>query len=472
MMDQQPTNPNRPVNPRRKKRTPMQIFKEHYLPLIIVALTAIMLLVIITGSITRAIQRNKLEKEVAVAVAEEDARIKREALTIEDEAARFAAMYDYRSAIELIDNFSGDIDNYPALAMKRAQYESADSQMVVWDDPSKILNLSFHTLVVDPARAFQHPEEGDTFLYHYVTTTEFSNILTELYNNDYILVSLDDFVTTEVSASGESSCISNTLRLPAGKKPLILTHTNPNYDYFMVDSDGDMLADANSCGVAHKLVVQGGKVMAEYYDSDGTLLTGAYDFIPILDAFIENHPDFSYKGAKAIIAMTGHEGLFGYRTDTKSEEYFGTAYRDSEIASAKAVAQTLVNNGYELASYTFSNVAYGYMSLNEVETDQTRWLNEVTPVIGLTDILVYAKASDITTEEQYSGDIYEFLKNAGYVHFLGLCGEGKPWTTITGDYVRQGRIQVNGNNLKNHADWFDGILDPSNVLDNTARTVS
>ena len=40
-MEEVQTNPTRPANPRRKKPTKMQIFKEHYLPIIIVLLTFI-----------------------------------------------------------------------------------------------------------------------------------------------------------------------------------------------------------------------------------------------------------------------------------------------------------------------------------------------------------------------------------------------------------------------------------------------
>ena len=42
---------------------------------------------------------------------------------------------------------------------------------------------------------------------------------------------------------------------------------------------------------------------------------GKYDLVPILDRFVEEHPDFSYRGAKAILALTGYNGVLGYRTD-------------------------------------------------------------------------------------------------------------------------------------------------------------
>lgn len=47
---------------------------------------------------------------------------------------------------------------------------------------------------------------------------------------------------------------------------------------------------------------------------DGTVTTGDYDLVPILEKFCEQHPDFSYKGARAVLAFTGYEGILGYRT--------------------------------------------------------------------------------------------------------------------------------------------------------------
>ena len=47
---------------------------------------------------------------------------------------------------------------------------------------------------------------------------------------------------------------------------------------------------------------------------DGTVQRGAFDLVPILEEYIQEHPDFSYKGARAVIAFTGYQGILGYRT--------------------------------------------------------------------------------------------------------------------------------------------------------------
>lgn len=58
-----------------------------------------------------------------------------------------------------------------------------------------------------------------------------------------------------------------------------------------------------------------GDIKCEYKKADGTVVTGDYDVVPILDSFIKEHPDFSYHGRKGILAMTGYDGVLGYRTD-------------------------------------------------------------------------------------------------------------------------------------------------------------
>ena len=109
------------------------------------------------------------------------------------------------------------------------------------------------------------------------------------------------------------------------------------------------------------------------------------------------------------------------------------------------------------------------MTQEQIEKDQTDWLQQIVPIIGETDTIVYAKSSDITDLKEYSGSIYEFMKKAGYWKFIGLCADGSPWATVDPAYMRQGRIMVTGNNLINNPTWFENILDPATVLDTTVR---
>ena len=44
--------------------------------------------------------------------------------------------------------------------------------------------------------------------------------------------------------------------------------------------------------------------------------------MPILNKFVKEHPDFSLNGEKGVVALTGYEGVLGYRTnELNSKDY-------------------------------------------------------------------------------------------------------------------------------------------------------
>ena len=474
-MEEQYNEPNRPVNPRRKKRTQMQIFKETYLPVIIAGVALILVIVFIIGSITRAVQKNKAEDAASIAasssVAAEQARLEQAAQSLIAQANHMIAGYDYQSAIDLLNSFEGDISKYPAINDKILECEAAIRNLVAWDDPNSIPNLSFQLLVADPARGFAHETYGYSINRNFVTTDEFSKILQQLYDNGYILVDLDSFTTTETSTDGTTVYKSKSLQLPNGKKPIMLTQTNVNYNYYLIDSDGDKIADADGTGIASKLLWDGSEFSCEMVDATGKVVTGAYDLVPILENFVKKHPDFSYRGAKATLALTGYNGLFGYRTHPSAKETFGDIAYQQAIQDAAAVANALRENGYTLACYTYENIPYGESSVTQIKNDMNSWTNEVVPIIGNVDILTFAQLSDITTDPTYSGEKFDMLYDLGFRYYLGFCEEGKPWSTITDQYVRQGRIMVTGSNLAHRASWFTNLFDASSVLDSTRGNI-
>ena len=474
-MEDQFNGSNRPVNPRRKKRTKMQIFKETYLPVIIAGVAVVLILVFIIGSITRAVQKNNAEREAdqlaASIAAEEKAALDQEAQKLLAQAEALAAGYDYQAAVGVLNSFTGDLSKYTNLNDKIIEYEAAQKNMVAWEDPSQIVNLSFQLLVADPARGFAHDTYGYSINKNFITTVEFTKILQQLYNNGYILVDFDDFIDTVSSPDGSVTYNSKTLYLPKGKKPIMLTQTNVNYNYYLIDSDGDKVADAKGTGIASKLLWDGQNFTCEMVDSTGATVTGDFDLVPILEKFVKEHPGFSFRGAKATLALTGYNGLFGYRTHPSAANIFGETEYQQAIQNAKTVANALRKNGYTLACYTYENIPYGESSVTQIKNDLNGWTNEVVPILGEMDILVYAQLTDITKDAVYSGEKYNTLRDLGFRYYLGFCEDGKPWASVTTEYVRQGRILVTGSALAHHADWFNNLFDASSVLDSTRGNV-
>ena len=468
-MEDQINESNRPVNPRRKKRTQMQIFKETYLPVIIAGIAIILILIFIIGSITRAVQKKKAETAASIAAssaaAEEANRLQQAATDLIARAESMMTGYDYQGAIDLLNSFEGDISKFPALNDKILECEAAQKALVSWSDPNQIPNLSFQLLVADSNRGFSHETYGYSIDRNFITTSEFSKILQQLYDNGYILVDFNDFITTEANIDGTLIYKIKPLLLPSGKKPIMLTQTNVNYNYYLIDSDGDKIPDANGTGIASKLLWNGDSFSCEMVDANGQTVTGDFDLVPILENFIKVHPDFSYRGARATLALTGYNGLFGYRTHPSAKELFGESAYQQAIQEAKQVASALRDAGYTLACYTYENIGYGDSSLTQIKGDMKYWTDEVVPLLGEMDILTYAQLSDITTDAVYSGEKYEALQELGFRYYLGFCEDGTPWTSITDSYVRQGRIMVTGYNLQNRAEWFTNMFDVSSVLD-------
>ncbi len=466
-VEEQFNESTRPVNPRRKKRSKEQIFKETYLPAIIAVVALILIVIFIIGSIVRAVQKNRFEKAENLAessaLALEQQLLEQEASELIAQAEKLMANYDYPAAIAVLNSFSGDLSKTPLVNDKIIECERAQSNMVAWDDPSRIVNLSFQMLIADPARGFANEEYGYAINRNFVTTGEFSMILQQLYDNGYVLVDFDDFISEE-----NGIYKAKTMYLPSGKKPVMLTQTNVNYNYYLVDSDGDKYPDAEGAGFASKLLWDGSQFTCEMVDATGNTVNGAFDLVPILENFIKQHPDFSYRGARATLALTGYNGLFGHRTHPKAATYFGETEYQSAIQNVTVLINALRKTGYKLACYTYGNVSYGDSSLAQIQSDMRDWASEVVPILGKVDILAYAQMTDISKETAYSGEKYEELKEMGFRYFLGFCEGSQTWTTVTDNYVRQGRILVSGTNMAYHSDWFANLFVPSAVLD-TAR---
>lgn len=470
-MDEQRSNDNRPVNSRRKPRSKMQIFKEAYLPVIIAAAAVLLIIIFIIGSITRAVQKRNAEIASSLAASSSaealQQQLEEEAQKLISEAEPLAQQYDYLGAIALLKSFSGTIDDFPAISDKVVEYENAQSKMVAWNDPGQVLNLSFQLLVADAERTFNHPTYAILFNRNFMTTEEFSSILLQLYENGYILVSMDDFISTETGSDGSVTYTAKTLFLPEGKKPLMLTQTNVNYNNYLIDSDGDRFADKDGGGFATRMILdENGEITCEMISSTGETVTGAFDLVPILNDFVDAHPDFSYQGAKATLALTGYNGLFGYRTNADAKDYFGVDTYNKALADAAEIADVLRNDGYELACYTYANIGYGESGTAEIEADLALWKEEVVPILGEVDTLVFAQNSDIDDgTAAYYGDKIALLQKYGFAKFIGFCDEGSSWVSLNDGYLRQGRLMVTGSTVAHNSDWFTGIFDTANLLD-------
>ncbi len=460
-------DPPRPANPRRRRRSKLQIFKEAYLPTIILALTAILIIMFIIGGIVSADDpvETKPPETLPPASTEttqdpEQLRLEQEAADLLVQAQQKAKDYDFAAALAILDTFSGNISNFPAMMDAYASYEASRDDLVGWTSGS-IPNLSFHVLIADPDRAFVDKTYGKNYRNNFITVTEFSAILQQLYQNGYILVGLQDVYITEYSASdGREIFKENTIYLPSDKKPIMITEINTSYYTYMVDGDGDGKADADGDGFASKLCYGDNGFYNEIVHADGTAATGSYDMVPLLEDFIAANPAFSYRGARATIAFTGYDGILGYRTNAKN---LSNEERLQEQEAAAAVAQALRDAGYHLACYSYANINYATNSASKIQADLDKWEKYVTPIIGDVDVMVFARDSDIGDDAPYDSSKFTVLYNAGFRYFMGVSTDS--WTQTEDLYVRHDRLMLTGTHLTTKPELFEGLFDVTAVLD-------
>lgn len=340
-----------------------------------------------------------------------------------ERARPLAAGYDYAAAQKVLAGLEG-----AEAEAAVADIKAAAAKTVVWEDNSKIPHLFVHSLVVDTKRAFDGDSKEQGYRDYMVTLEEFKKILAELHARGYVLVNPADIASLD--ANGKMAY--REIHLPKGKKPLVLSEDDVSYYEYM---DGD--------GFASKLLLDGdGKVTNEYVDAAGKKHLGAYDMPPVVDGFVAKHPDFSYRGSKGILALTGYNGVLGYRTS--QSQYPDSKTLEADIATATEVATALKKDGWVFASHTWGHINMTTSSIKRIKHDMLLWDREVRPILGDTDQLIYPFGADISGVPTYRGTKYGMLRKDGFDFFYGVDGTTPAWVQKGESYLRQARINIDG----------------------------
>jgi hypothetical protein len=227
--------------------------------------------------------------------------------------------------------------------------EPSPVRLGAWRGPVEALFV--HPLILRPRLAFAPGGDRQGFLDYFVTAREFRVLLEELWRNGWTLVDVHK------AAAG-------TVRVPERRKPLVIYEDDANYYRYF-----------RGRGLARRLVLDSaGQVRAQL--ADGTLSTA--DVVPMVDAFVEAHPDFSAEGAKGVLALTGFEGLFGERQPIARAAQGRFAL----------LAEQLRADGWTFASHTYGHIDLSTSSLASVREDTGKW-RDLTRALGLVDVLVY-----------------------------------------------------------------------------------
>lgn len=372
------------------------------------------------------------------------------------QADRLTLSYDYDGAIELIKGYQGKeggYEVYPALVEAVNGLEATKASLVRYGGSytsiTQFNHIFFHSLIADNSKAFDGDYDETGYNMYMTTVSEFKKIMEIMYADGYVLISMHDMVKQVPNEEGVLEYEPADIMLPQGKKPFVLSQDDVNYYDYM---DGD--------GFASRIVIgDDGKPTTEMLLEDGSTVRGPFDIVPILDAFVEEHPDFSYKGAKGVLALTGYEGALGYRTDDPTSP---TYEQDKE--TVKAVAQALKDDGWEFASHSWGHRNSHDISFEAFKKDTLRWMDEVAPLVGPTDIYIFPYGVDIeTTMGHYKSDKFTLLKENGFNYFCGV--DKAPWMHLKWDYIRMTRRPLDGQAMIQFPERLVDLFDPEVVKD-------
>lgn len=373
-----------------------------------------------------------------------------------EQANKIKLSYDYDGAIELIKSYKGTeggYEIYPALVKAVQDLEAEKSSLVLYGGSyttvKQFNHVFFHSLIADNSKAFDNDYDAAGYNMYMTTIYEFKKMMESMYEQGYVLVSVHDLAKQVTDENGKTKFVEGEIYLPKGKKPFVLSQDDVNYYDYM---DGD--------GFASRIVIgDDGKPTCEMILDDGSVVRGPYDLVPILDAFVEEHPDFSYKGAKGILALTGYEGALGYRTDDPTSP---TYEQDKE--TVKEVARVLKENGWEFASHSWGHKNMYEKSFEFVKQDMTKWMEQVAPLVGPTDILIFPFGVDIEkTMGHYNSDKYTYLKGLGFNYFHGV--DSKPWMHLKDDYVRMTRRPLDGQAMLQFPERLQDLFNLEEIID-------
>lgn len=383
-------------------------------------------------------------------------------------ADKMAAQYNYDKAIKYLKE-QPEYENTKAFQKAVTEYENTRATCVEYP-LEEVTHVFFHTLIVDTSKAFDGDSDEAGYNQMMTTVSEFNKIIQSMYDKGYVLVSPHDMA--KVNEDGTMS--RGKIMLPPGKKAFVLSQDDVSYYHYM---DGD--------GFASRMVLdKNGNVKCEYKEDDGSVSVGDYDMVPLLDSFVKKHPDFSYRGRKGILAMTGYNGVFGYRTDSayktgknlqdNQKEFLENNPDfnfDEEVKDAKKIAEALKKSGWEFASHTWGHKNATESSAEELKADNEKWEKNVAPILGKTDMIIFAFGADIGNWENYSMDNpkFAYYKSRGYNYYCNV-DSNQYWIQITDEYFRQGRRNLDGYRMYYNPDMVSDLFDVSEVWDSSRPT--
>jgi len=282
----------------------------------------------------------------------------------------------------------------------------------------ELTHIFFHSLILYPELAFGKEEICKGFDDWMMTASEYKKILESLYRRGYVLVKQKEWLDGKAV-------------LPQGKKPLVISFDDVNYYRYM-----------QGYGFAKNMFVdEDGVIKNEVVRPDGTVeVSEEGDAVPILERFIQAHPDFSHEGARGILAVTGYEGILGFPFTDGEED------AEENREKARVAAERLKAMGYEFACHSFTHNSIWFKvqdpPYEKVVYDTDKWKRLIEPVVGKTDCYISPFGFCWKNEDPR----YRYIIESGFTVF---CPVGATEVIRYSDHTVVSRYNIDGFSLKN-----------------------
>ena len=284
-----------------------------------------------------------------------------------ERAYSLAQGYYYTEALALLDQ--ADSLRNPQTEALRQEIAQKQAELVPYEG-DQFYHIFFHSLIVDTDRAFDGDYDSAGYDLYMTTVSEFKAMLPKLQAAGFILYDITDLVEFR-----DGKAVRREILLPPGKKPLVISVDDVNYYKYM---EGDGFAERLDVDETGRVVT----VVDGQPTYDG-------DVMPILDQYVAEHPEFSWQGAKGVVAITGYEGAFGYRiTDLEDYDAETQAWM---LQKTQDVAEALRGSGWQIACHSYTHNQYWSdrtITDQQEQYDIGRWKRDIAPYVGETNIFI------------------------------------------------------------------------------------
>ena len=323
------------------------------------------------------------------------------------------------------------------------RHHKDEKNLVEYD--GKVSHVFFHPIISDPQKAYTDNQQQAKGNYDWmVTVNEFNKAIEKLHENNYILIDPHDAYDLESTPVKRKK-----LKLPKGKKPLIMSMDDMNYYEYM---QGNGYTE-------HLTLNKDNETVAEKKNDQGKMeQSKTNDAVPLLNDYVKKHPDFSYKGQKAVVGLTGYEGVLGYRTNDLEHPNY-----EKRKKQAKKVADSMKRDGWTFASHSYGHINFEDSSDEQIIEDTKRWKKEVEPIVGKTDLFIFPHGAQDRNSTSYNYMIDE----AGFKYMAGVGPDN--FTSLSNKDIYQDRVAIDGLNLHQFKYKLKPFFKPEEVYNKEDR---